>query len=232
MKPTEFDAYALQYRALHAANIKASGEEPEFFARYKIDDLATFVSAMGLRVRRILDFGAGIGNSVPFWQAHFPGALIVCLDVSGKSLEVSASRFADAPVSRIQFGGRTLPFADGSFDVVFSACVFHHIDAADHGHWFAELARVARAGGALAIYEHNPLNPLTVSAVKHCPFDADAVLIGAPTLAQRIGKAGWIDPRVVFRLFFPRALARLRPLERLMTRIPFGAQYAVVARKP
>ena len=43
-----------------------------------------------------------------------------------------------------------------------------------------ELKRVLRAGGACVIFEHNPLNPLTVQAVNTCPFDENAVLIKAP----------------------------------------------------
>lgn len=231
MTPVEFDAFAQHYRTLHAANIKMSGEEPEFFARYKIDDLAAMVRKDGRRVTRILDFGAGIGNSIPHWQALFPEAVVVCLDVSGNSLDVSRMRFPDARVSRVRMAGDRLPFEDGSFDLVFSACVFHHIDVSEHVAWFSELNRVAQVSAMLAIYEHNPLNPLTVSAVRSCPFDVNARLIGAGDLAGRIAAGGWSGPRTLYRLFFPRFLANLRPLEKFMTRIPFGAQYVIRAVK-
>ncbi len=36
MDESEVDAFADEYRAMHAANIKLSGEAPEFFAEYKI----------------------------------------------------------------------------------------------------------------------------------------------------------------------------------------------------
>ena len=39
-------------------------------------------------------------------------------------------------------------------------------------------------------------------------------------------------PYLVYRIFFPRLLARLRPLERFLTKIPVGAQYFAHAVKP
>jgi len=43
---------------------------------------------------------------------------------------------------------------------------------------------------------------------------------------------GWLRPRVRYHLFFPRALAGLRPLEHRLSLIPFGAQYSVTAERP
>ena len=40
MDDAEFDRFADDYRSLHAANIRASGETPEFFAEYKVRDVA------------------------------------------------------------------------------------------------------------------------------------------------------------------------------------------------
>ncbi|MBB5503094.1 hypothetical protein [Paraburkholderia sp. MM5384-R2] len=40
MGKAEFDSFADEYLSLHARNIAASGEAPEFFAEYKIRDIA------------------------------------------------------------------------------------------------------------------------------------------------------------------------------------------------
>ena len=40
MDKAEFDKFADEYRSLHAANIAISGEGPNYFAEYKIKDLA------------------------------------------------------------------------------------------------------------------------------------------------------------------------------------------------
>jgi SAM-dependent methyltransferase len=125
--------------------------------------------------------------------------------------------------------GPTIDAPDASFDVAFSACVFHHIPHEEHAHWLEELRRVVRPGGMVAIFEHNPLNPLTVRAVNTCPFDANARLIRARALKRSLGLAGWQRPAVRYHMFFPRRLAALRPIEPFLTWLPLGAQYSALA---
>jgi SAM-dependent methyltransferase len=97
MDAAEFDKFAEEYRQLHAANIRLSGEKPEYFAEYKIADLVEILPREGFpRDPLILDFGAGIGQSVPYFRKYFPGSRVVCLDVSKKCLEIGRSRFGDA----------------------------------------------------------------------------------------------------------------------------------------
>lgn len=232
MKASEFDKFAREYSALHAANIAASGEAPEYFAAYKIRDLHDLCMAAGLsgRVRRILDFGAGIGTSVDHMRQRFASAELTCVDVSLKSLHIGAGRFGEQ-ANFLAFDGRRLPFADGAFDCVFSACVFHHIEPALHVGILAELRRVLRPGGLIAIYEHNPLNPLTVQAVRTCEFDDNAILLRAGQLKARLAAAGFAQPAVRYRVFFPRALRALRPLERWLQWLPLGAQYYAYDRR-
>jgi hypothetical protein len=55
--------------------------------------------AQGRAPPAVLDFGAGIGNSVPFVRKYLPDAQITCLDVSTKSLEIGQSRFPIRPRS-------------------------------------------------------------------------------------------------------------------------------------
>lgn len=231
MDRSEFDKFAQEYTQLHAANISASGEGPEYFADYKIRDLARLARSFDSlgQLERVLDFGAGIGSSVEYFERYFPGVSLTCVDVSLDSLKIGCQRFAD--VGFVAFDGRRLPFADGSFDCVFSACVFHHIPPALHVPLFAELRRVLRPGGLVTIFEHNPLNPLTVRAVNSCPFDENAILLRAGTLKSRLVDAGFAGPAIGYRVFFPRALRWLRPLEKWLKWLPLGAQYYAYDRR-
>ncbi len=231
MYETEFDRFAEEYRTIHAQNIRLSGESPEFFTAYKITDVAREMSAAcTVPNPRILDFGAGVGNSVPFFQRWLTPSVLVCLDVSRKSLAIGQERFREL-ADFIAFDGRTLPFADNSFDLIFTACVFHHIPHEHHGRILEELHRTLAPTGLLVIFEHNPFNPLTVQAVKTCPFDENARLIAPGKLRRAIATAGFQRPRIRYRIFFPGWLRALRPLERAMTWLPVGAQYYVRAEK-
>jgi ubiquinone/menaquinone biosynthesis C-methylase UbiE len=224
----EFDRFAAEYEEAHAASIKLSGEQPVYFHRYKIADLATEVAAANIKPERILDFGGGVGNSLPFMRSAFPQAEIVCLDPSRRSLEIAERRFPGL-ASFQDFDGENIPFGDGVFDVAFTACVFHHIPEAMHQRLLGEIERVLRKPGMFLLYEHNPLNPLTRNAVKNCVFDENAVLIRASEMRQRILSSGFVRAGVRYRVFFPRMLSALRPMERALKSIPLGAQYYVSA---
>lgn len=229
MQESEFDKFADEYKTLHTANIRASGEGPEYFARYKIEDVRSLLAGRDQETLRILDFGAGVGTSIPYFGALFPKAHLTCLDVSRKSLDLARQRHGRADF--VVFDGRTLPFPDNTFDLAFSACVFHHIPHIEHSTLLAELRRVLKVGGTCVIFEHNPLNPLTVQAVNTCPFDENAVLIKATEFHARLRQVGFNEVGHRFRIFFPRALRQLRFLERHLTWLPLGAQYYVIGRK-
>jgi ubiquinone/menaquinone biosynthesis C-methylase UbiE len=230
MQESEFDKFADEYQKMHAANITASGEGPEFFARYKIEDVRTKLAERALEDLHVLDFGAGVGTSIPHFETLLPKARLTCLDVSRKSLDLARRRYPDK-ADFVVFDGHTLPFPDNSFDLVFSACVFHHIPHAEHLALLEELRRVLKTGGSCVIFEHNPLNPLTLQAVNTCPFDENAVLIKATDFNQRFRQAGFAEVGHYFRIFFPRVLRQLRFLEPHLTWLPLGAQYYVSGRK-
>ncbi len=228
MKKTEFDKFADEYTLLHARNIRISGEGPEYFAEYKVRDLAAFLDRSRRPAGSVLDFGAGVGASVPWFRRHFAPARLTCLDVSERSLAIAAARFP-GEAAFVAFDGSQIPFPDASFDVAFAACVFHHIEAGQQIRLLREIRRVLQPAGTFAIFEHNPMNPLTVHAVSSCVFDDNATLIQPWTLCSRLSLAGFGARRLRFRLFFPRALRALRPLESALRWCPIGAQYSIFA---
>lgn len=229
MSQAEFDAYVDEYDAQHAASVRLSGEDPDFFAAYKAREAAGAMAAAGIAPKRIMDFGAGRGNCIPHLQAEFPDAQVTALDVSARSLTYCAAR-AVRPLETVCYSGQTLPFEDASFDLVFTACVFHHIPEADHIRLLSEIRRTLSSTGRFMLFEHNPWNPATRHAVATCPFDANAVLISAPEMRRRLRAAGFEDVELRWTLFFPGFLSALRPLERGLGWLPLGAQYCLLAR--
>jgi SAM-dependent methyltransferase len=226
----EFDRLADDYYDQHKENVAIMGESPEYFHEYKVVELAELVVKSKMAVKNILDFGSGIGNSVPYFRKCFPYAELCCADVSTRSIEVAQGRFPGKEKYVVIDKGR-IPLESGSQDVVFSAGVFHHIPHEEHRSWLAEMRRVTRPDGLLAIYEHNPLNPLTAHAVNTCALDVNACLIRGGTLRRCAQASGWEDVRVDYRLFFPAMLRLLRPLEKHLGWLVLGAQYRMTARK-
>ena len=226
----EFDRFAEEYNQILQRAVAVTGEGPEFFHEYKVNAVSRFAQRYDLRCSRILDFGSGVGNSITYFRRYFPDAQLAGADISERSLEIARARFP-ATLQMLQIAEGRVPAEDNSFSLTFSACAFHHIPEEEHVHWLSELRRLTRPGGMLVIFEHNPMNPLTVKAVNTCPFDEKAKLIRARVLAGRFREAGWTDLETSYHLFFPRALSWLRWLEPWLSGIPFGGQYSVVARK-
>lgn len=231
MQAAEFDAYISEYEQQHRDSIRLSGEEPGYFADYKIRELARLAGLWGMTSPAILDFGSGMGSSLPGFRRWFPGNPVTSADVSGESLAF-ARRLHAGDEAQLLITENRIPAADHSFDLVFTACVFHHIDHDEHDHWLRELRRVTRPGGRLVIFEHNPHNPLTRHAVRTCPFDINAHLITPKQMRRSVTAAGWADAGCDYHIFFPAALAALRGLEPWLRRCGLGAQFACHARCP
>ena len=102
-----------------------------------------------------LDVGSGTGAT----DKHLVGRLgrLAEVDVSGELVERVRARCPG--VEYQHYDGERLPYPDCAFDLVSTICVVHHVAAADRSRFFAELSRVARPGGLVAVLEHNPLNP-------------------------------------------------------------------------
>jgi ubiquinone/menaquinone biosynthesis C-methylase UbiE len=229
MDAAEFDKFAEEYMAAHKANLKISGEDPDFFARYKLDEIERLWKAKGFKQpARVLDFGCGIGSSLPHLQRIFPQAQVVGLDVSEKSLQIAAIRFPGV-AELVAYDGETLPFEPQRFDLVFSSCVFHHIDHGRHEAILGDLRKILSDDGHMVIFEHNPINPVTRYIVATCPFDENAVLVPAPALKATEIRAGFSAVETRFLGFFPGPLSALRPLEPALGFLPIGAQYYTLA---
>ena len=233
MDEAEFDKFADEYDAMHTASIAVSGEGPDYFAEYKVRDIAREYdrhSGPASASPRVLDFGSGNSGSAPFVHRHLPRAQLTCVDVSRHSLALAEKRFPSL-AQFVHFDGMHIPFPAEHFDIAYSACVFHHIDHAEHVSLLKELRRVLRPGGSLFVFEHNPYNPLTVHVVNSCPFDKNARLIRGATMKQRLGAAGFASIKIRYRIFFPHALRIMRPLEAALAWLPLGGQYYALARK-
>lgn len=112
---------------------------------------------LGLRAGdRVLDVGAGFGRHV--YECARRGAHVVALDYAADEIArtrdtldamVAADEIPEDNVIGVLRGDATsLPFADGTFDVVITSEVLEHIQ--DDVRAIAEMVRVLKAGGRFA----------------------------------------------------------------------------------
>jgi hypothetical protein len=93
------------------------------------------------------------------------------------------------------------------------------------------MARVTRPGGIVAIFEHNPWNPLTRKVVRDCEFDVGVELLSRRRTVELLSAAGLEVEEWRYIVFFPREGGGLRRVERSVARLPLGAQYYTAARR-
>jgi ubiquinone/menaquinone biosynthesis C-methylase UbiE len=225
-----FDTYGKSYREVVQSSIDFSGMRYDFFTQAKADLLRDVVAAhFGADVKpTLLDVGCGIGSLHPFVRDHF--VRLCGVDVSEESL--AQARLSNPTVEYKAYKGMLLPCADDEFDVVFAACVMHHVPPRDWPAFLREARRVVRPGGLVCIVEHNPFNPLTRLAVRRCPFDADAVLLRAGKTRQLLRDAGLRQVSHAYFLLLPSAAPLARRVEGMFSTLPFGAQYMAFGEVP
>lgn len=174
----------------------------------------------------VLDVGCGTGETDQHLVGHVGRLLGV--DVAKGPLNVAAQRNPDADYTA--YDGATLPYAPGSVDVSFAICVMHHVPPPQWPPFLAQLRRVTRPGGLVVIFEHNPLNPLTRRAVNSCEFDANAVLLRRRRVAGLMRAQDLDVVEQAYIVFVPFGGERMATAERLLARVPLGAQHYVAGR--
>jgi len=104
---------------------------------------------------RVLDIGCGTGTFVALIKRVHPEVSVVGLDPDPKALARAKKKAARAGVS-IQFDqgfSDELPYADASFDRVFSSFMFHHIHADQRPQTLQEVYRILSPGGSLHLLD-------------------------------------------------------------------------------
>jgi ubiquinone/menaquinone biosynthesis C-methylase UbiE len=153
-----------------ARTMWASGEYAELVERIADAGRTTVAAAEIAGADKVLDVACGTGNAtIPAAQT---GAKVTGLDLTPRLLEQgrAAAGEAGVEIDWIEGDAEQLPFEDGEFDVVIS--VFGCMFAPDHRAAAAELARVLRPGGRLAVAAWTPegsIGKFFVTVAGHMP---------------------------------------------------------------
>jgi SAM-dependent methyltransferase len=210
--------------------IAFSGLDMDMFARGRIADMVDLLrlhSDVAPEAASCLDIGCGLAVSHPL-QFKSLGRL-TGVDISASAIDTA--RANNPGIEYRHQAGAQLPFEDASFDFSSTVCVMHHVLPDQWSSFVAEAWRVTRPGGLFAIYEHNPINPLTRWAVWRCPFDHDAVLLRMRHTRKLLIEQGFEIVTMRYLFFLPVDRAWARRLERLLRWFPLGAQYVICARR-
>ena len=218
-----FDSHASNYEQALSDSLGIFGEMSSYFAQYKLNILTECIDQH--EIKSVLDYGSGVGSSIPFIREKFPDSEVWATDLSIKSLEILKSRYPLTQISEIS----ALP--KRYFDLIFVSCVIHHIPVSDRLEIMHQLFNYLSPNGRLCIFEHNPYSPITRRIVSNCEFDDGVVLINNSSLKKIILK---VSPKSTIKsgycLFFPSFLSKLFYFEKFLRWLPFGGQYFVIVQ--
>lgn len=215
----KFDEYAGSYRQVHANNLSASGEPPEYFAQYKLNCLLRLGTDRG---KPILDYGCGIGSVTRQLATEFRD--VHAFDPSQESLVVAREQIPGAT-----FYDSHDEIPRNKFSLIVMSGVLHHVPKVERNALLSNVRTLLAEGGRIVVFEHNPINPLTRHAVATCPFDDDAVLLWPWEVKRELTNAGFSAVDLDYIVFFPKSLGFLRSFEPKLSWLLLGAQTMTVA---
>lgn len=227
----DFNETKDSYRTQIDQSISFTGVDHEFFIVEKgkmiLDLLSKHLSLE--KNARILDVGCGHGYVHP--QLVAAGHHVTGVEIASEVLEIA--RKENPAVDYRAYDGSVIPFPDCSFDMAIAMCVVHHVPVPVWSAFIEEMHRVVKPGGLIAIFEHNPLNPVTHYLFKYGfnGMDEGATMVGRRKLEGMLRSAGCPTVQSDYIFFTPFGNRFFRWMDRALAWLPFGAQYLTLARR-
>jgi demethylmenaquinone methyltransferase/2-methoxy-6-polyprenyl-1,4-benzoquinol methylase len=150
---------------------------------------------------KVLELGFGTGNEVlALAEKVGKAGLVAGIDISQRMLEVTQGKLAASPPEArldLRVGdARSLPWPDGSFDAAYTSFTLELFPEADLPVVLAEVKRVLRPGGRLAVVsmatvpqgqKPSLLEDIYVWMHRHFPHIVDCRPIDPPALLRAAG---------------------------------------------
>lgn len=118
---------------------------------------------------RVLDVGCGTGSLAVLIKKRHTEAEVVGIDPDPAAVSV-AQRKANRAGLSIEFDrgfSDHMPYADASFDRVFSSFMFHHLAASEKSATLGEIRRVLKTGGSLHLLDFTRVHGTHLGTGEH-----------------------------------------------------------------
>lgn len=117
------------------------------------DELEDTVAGVteALAATRILDLGAGTGETARRVLEKHPGARALLVDASAEMLEAARLTLSEDRIEQIVVQQLEDPLPEGPFDLVVSALAIHHLESADKQLLFHRIAAALAPGGSFIL---------------------------------------------------------------------------------
>jgi ubiquinone/menaquinone biosynthesis C-methylase UbiE len=151
---------------------------------------------------RVLDIGCGTGTLATLIKRSHPDVEVVGIDPDPKALARAKRKAANAAVP-IQFDlgfGDDLPYAETSFDRVFSSFMFHHLPPNEKGKTLCAVRRVLKPGGTFHMLDFEGPDSGSHGVLAHLLHSNKRLKENSEsTVLSLMRQSGFADPRKVHR---------------------------------
>jgi SAM-dependent methyltransferase len=223
-----FDQYSRQYEMQLQKGLSLTGESAAYYASNRVKWLKIKLDSIGFPAESLLDFGCGVGNSVPYFLSTLGVGRVVGIDPSLSSLQEARKSYHSPSVS---FFHPNDFLAENEFDIAFCNGVFHHIPPPARNEALQTIWKSLKPGGLFAFWENNPWNPGTRFIMSRVEFDKDAITINPFEAKTLLRAAGFEIVRTNYLFIFPKMLSWCRFIEPFVSSMPLGGQYMVLCKK-
>ena len=147
----------------------APGEDFYAFCRASSTHVGVNEFLGDLTDKHVLEYGCGLGQMTSLLAKDCKK--VTSFDISIESVRTTRARAAmnevDHKIELVASAGENLPFASGSFDIIFGKAILHHLNV---GLGWHDLFRMLRPGGKAVFIEPMGMNPFLNYARDHIPY--------------------------------------------------------------
>jgi ubiquinone/menaquinone biosynthesis C-methylase UbiE len=151
---------------------------------------------------RVLDIGCGTGTLATLIKRFHPDVEVVGIDPDPRALARARRKAAKAAVS-IQFDqgfGDDLPYAEVTFDRVFSSFMFHHLPPDEKGKTLRAVRRVLKPGGGFHMLDFEGPESGSNGVLSHLLHSSKRLKENSESrVLSLMRESGYADPRKVDR---------------------------------
>src|SRR5687768_4954175 len=123
-----FDEYAVSYNSDLQKGLALSGETADYFAKRRVQISSKLLDRRGITPRAILDFGCGIGTTLPLLRETFSPERLIGVDTAKEGLEIARKGLSGTRVELRVWDDFS---AKEEIDFIYTNGVFHHIPVAE-----------------------------------------------------------------------------------------------------
>ena len=154
---------------------------------------------------------------------------LITIDVASNRTHAGALKSADGKAAFIHVSDyRATELAD----LAYTHGVLDRMTPVDRTAAAVLVFRSLKSGGLFAVWHTNPWAPWGALSGSRVSSRQRALAMTPPEARRLLRGAGFDVVQTVSAFFFPPTLSWCQPIESLLSPIPLGSEYMVLARKP